>query len=75
MKCPVCKNGETQKGKVVVTLSKGDFITVYRNVPADICQNCGEEFVDSSIAHSLLELSNETLQKGVIVDIRDYRAA
>ncbi len=75
MKCPVCKNGETKKGKVVVTLSKDEFITVYRNVPADICQNCGEEFVESSVARSLLELSTETYQKGVIVDIRDYRAA
>lgn len=75
MKCPVCKIGETAKGKVVVTLTKGEFIAVFRSVPADICQNCGEEYVDSSIARSLLELSNETCKKGVIVDIRDYRAA
>lgn len=39
MKCPVCKNEETKKGKCK-TLSEDDFIGVYLNVHLDFCQNC-----------------------------------
>jgi len=53
MKCLICKKGETQIGKVTVTLDRGGATFVVKNVPAQVCQNCGEEYVDNLQAKKL----------------------
>ena len=50
MTCLICKNGKTLKGKATVTLTRGATILVIRGVPARICRNCGEEYVDEAAA-------------------------
>lgn len=75
MKCAVCKNGETEKGYTTVTFTRDGFVIVFKNVPADICQNCGEEYVSEETAAALLDIAEESFRKGVVVDIRDYKAA
>ena len=56
MKCVICKKGETQPGKVTVTLDRDGATVVFRGVPARICSNCGEEYVDGDITASLLSI-------------------
>lgn len=73
MKCPVCKKGETAKGKVTVTLEKGDMTLVIKKVPANVCQNCGEEYVEESTATQLLKTAEEAVRMGVHVDIRNFQ--
>ena len=46
MKCVICKYGETAPGKVTVTLEENGATIVIREVPARVCQTCGEEYVD-----------------------------
>ena len=36
MKCVLCKHGETQPGKVTVTLERGQSIVITREVPAEV---------------------------------------
>src|SRR6266550_3351807 len=54
MKCVICKKGETKAGTATVTLDKDGATLVFKGVPARVCTNCGEEYVDENITASLL---------------------
>ncbi|MDI6791041.1 MAG: type II toxin-antitoxin system MqsA family antitoxin [Thermodesulfobacteriota bacterium] len=75
MKCVICKQGETQPGKTTVTLERDGLTIVIKNVPARVCVNCGEEYVDDKTASRLLKTAEEAARAGVQVDIREYIAA
>ena len=72
MKCIICKHGETQEGTTTVTLEKGDSTIVFKEVPAQICDNCGEKYIDDSITKELLKKARDIVKNGVEVDIRKY---
>jgi hypothetical protein len=48
---------------------------VVKGVPADICDNCGEEYLDASVTDRLLAIAEEAAQAGVEVDVRQFIAA
>ncbi len=75
VKCVVCKLGETRPGTATVTLEREGVTLVIKGVPARVCANCGEEYVDEEIAGRLLQAAEEAAQAGVQVDIREYVAA
>ena len=75
MKCIICKNGETKPGNATVTLEREGTTLVIKGVPADVCANCGEEYVDETITARLLKTAEEAAQSGVEVDVREYIAA
>lgn len=75
MKCSICKKGETGLGKATVTLEKNGTTLVFKNVPAQICQNCGEEYVGEDVTTQLLKAAQEASQVGIQVDVREYQAA
>jgi len=75
MNCPICRTGNTQPGTATVTLEREGLTLVVRNVPARVCDNCGEEYVDDVTAVRLSEVAEEALRAGVKVDVRDYLAA
>lgn len=75
MLCVICKNGKTRPGRATVTLERGGTTLIVRGVPAEICENCGEEYVDESAATSLLKTAEEAARAGAHVDIREFAAA
>ena len=42
MKRPICQHGKTKPGKISVTLERGTLTLVFKGVPTDVCENCGE---------------------------------
>lgn len=74
MKCVVCKRGETHEGQTTVTLEREGAALVVRKVPAQVCENCGEAYVDSAVTRRLLAAAREALRAGVEVDIREFAA-
>ena len=74
LKCAVCRVGETSGGEATVTLTKDDLTLVVKRVPAEICSNCGEEYVCEEVGRRLLESAHEASKAGVQVDIRSYAA-
>ena len=50
-------------------------ILVFRNVPAEVCEVCGEEYVAEETTIQLLAAVEEAARAGVQVDIREYVAA
>lgn len=75
MDCPVCRHGKTKQGTSTVTLERDAITLVVRGVPAQVCENCGEEYVAEAEARRLLTLLDEAERGGVRVDVRDYLAA
>ena len=75
MNCVICKNGETQWSSTTVTLEREGSVLVFRGVPAQICSNCGEEYVDEKISGQILHWAEDAIRAGIQVDIRQYMAA
>ena len=75
MKCVICKHGETQPGSTTVTVERSGKTVVFQSVPAAICRNCDEEYVDDTTTAHVLETFNAAVSEGVVVDIRQYNAA
>ncbi len=74
MKCVICKNGDTKPGAASVTLERDDLTLVVKAVPAEICTNCGEQYVDESAAARLLADAESAVRANVQVDVRTYAA-
>jgi YgiT-type zinc finger domain-containing protein len=72
MKCVVCKMADTQVGVATVTLERDGLTLVVKGVPAQVCSNCGEQYVDEQVASELLATANELAKSGAQVEIRQY---
>ena len=75
MICPICRNGTTEPGTTTVTLERGELTFVAKQVPACVCDNCGEDYVDEPTTRRLIDLAEEAAAAGVEVEIRTFRAA
>lgn len=75
MRCVVCKHGETRPGTATVTLERNGTTLVTKDVPAEVCENCGEEYVGEATARRLLMDAEEAAKAGVQVDVRRFVAA
>jgi YgiT-type zinc finger domain len=74
MKCAICKNGATEPGVITVVLEKNKSTLVFKDVPAEICENCGEEYVSSQTNNNLLKMAKEAVARGVDLEMLKYAA-
>lgn len=56
MKCVICKNGDTINKNTTVTLDLKGKTFVFKEVPARVCENCGEQYIEDIISRRLLDL-------------------
>lgn len=75
MKCLICKQDFVVAGHTTMTLERDGLTLVVKNVPARVCPNCGEAYVDEDAAEKLLETAEEMVNAGAVVDVRHYVAA
>jgi YgiT-type zinc finger domain-containing protein len=75
MKCTICNQGDTRPGTATVTLTRESLTLVVKDVPAQVCENCGEEYVDEGTSQQLLDTAEDAAKAGVQVDAREYTAA
>lgn len=73
MKCVMCKRGETKPGVTSVLLTRDDFTLVMREVPAEICEICGEDYIDGDVAKNLYHLAETMQHQGTVLDVRKYQ--
>ena len=60
--CPLC-GGHKEAGYTTFSVDSGDGLVVVRHVPAIICNQCGEEWIDNKIAKQLEDIVTEARQK------------
>lgn len=81
MKCVMCKVGETAPQKhTTFTFHRGETIIIIKDVPAEVCTNCGEKYVDTPTGDRLSELADTAMGNTVEVNgepvtVEHYRAA
>ena len=75
MNCMICKKGETKEGYTTTTMQKGSTTIIFQEVPAQVCQNCGEAYFSEETTSQLLKLAESAARSGVQVEVREYLAA
>ena len=74
MKCVLCKQGDTAPGMVTVTLQRDSAVIIIKDVPAEVCANCGEYYLSEDITRIVLGIAEESVNKGVEVEIVRFAA-
>ncbi len=74
MKCTVCKNGIMEHGKVSVTLQRDNTIVIIKDVPADVCGNCGEYTLSKEVTKKVIAQADEAAASNAEVEILQYAA-
>jgi YgiT-type zinc finger domain-containing protein len=71
--CLSCQRGTLQRGTTTATFEVEDTTVVIRNVPADVCDACGEESFDPLTTERLVELAEAAAGwSGAPVQICDF---
>lgn len=74
MTCSICKTGQTRQGTATVTLQRGQATLIIKDVPADVCGNCGEYYLSESVSAEVLARAELAVQHGAEVEILRYAA-
>ncbi|MDP6954774.1 MAG: type II toxin-antitoxin system MqsA family antitoxin [Planctomycetota bacterium] len=69
MNCAICKHGQTSAGMTTVNLNRGKTCVVIRNVPAEICDNCGEYYLDDDRTAQVLEIADAAAKRQVQIEV------
>ncbi len=64
MRCVIRKQAEVQQGSTTVTLERGGLTLVSKHVPARVCPDCGEQYVDETTASHLPETAERAMVAG-----------
>ncbi len=75
MRCIVCKHGETEPGHVTISVERRGAVVVIRDVPADVCATCGEEYLSAAVMKELEAAVDQAQSAGVDVAVLHYKAA
>jgi YgiT-type zinc finger domain-containing protein len=75
MSCLTCKVGEPEPDYTTVTLERGGSVVVFKQVPAQICDNCGEKQIDAEVTRQLMTRAQDAIEKGAEVEIVRLQAA
>ena len=74
MECVFCRHGKLIPGLVTVPLQRNETTVIVREVPAEICDNCGEYYLSEKVTEHLLELAEDAVRKHAEVEILKYAA-
>ena len=74
MKCVLCKHGMTKPGKTTVVLQRGETSVIIKDVPAEICENCGEYYLAADVTETVLNLAEEAVHRKSEVEILRFAA-
>ncbi len=72
IECVICKQGKTGPDKVTVTLQRGETTIVFKKVPADVCDSCGEYYLEEQITEQLLDRAESAVKNGTEVEVLKF---
>ncbi len=75
MKCPLCK-AEVENGKTNLPYEIGDdHLLVVSDVPARLCKQCGETFIDFQVVQNLEKIVEVAERDGITYGFLKYKEA
>ena len=75
MKCAICRYGETQIGFTTLVLEKQQTTLIFKHVPAQICDNCGEEYISSQINQEILEKATKKISNEISLELLNFKSS
>ncbi|QSA96793.1 type II toxin-antitoxin system MqsA family antitoxin [Methylococcus sp. EFPC2] len=69
--CPLC-GGDKEFGKTTFAVDLGFGVVVVRNVPAQVCSLCGEDWIDDPVAERLEVIVEHARGVHAAVDVSDF---
>jgi YgiT-type zinc finger domain-containing protein len=69
MKYAICRHGITTEGYTTIVLERDQTTIVFKKVPAQICGNCGKEYVSAAVNKALLGQAHEEWERGIILEM------
>jgi len=73
MKCTIRGQAEPRADTTTVTVERDGATLVMKGVPALVCPNCGEDYVNEETARRI-SAAADLVEKGVRVEVRQYAA-
>ena len=70
--CPICHGGIKQPGTTTFTVDLGFGVVVVRKVPADVCDQCGSDWIDDNVAEKLEQIVDAARKKHPIVEVANW---
>ncbi len=74
MKCSLCKVGETAPGVVTVTLERNGSKVLIKDVPAQVCTNCGEYYLDETVTAQVMAMAMRAAEARSELQVIRYAA-
>ncbi|HWZ16899.1 MAG TPA: type II toxin-antitoxin system MqsA family antitoxin [Mucilaginibacter sp.] len=75
MECALCKVGTTEKGMVTITLERDGAIVLIKDVPAEVCTNCGHYYLSEEITRLVMEKGNAAIESGAELEVFKLQVA
>lgn len=74
MNCVICKTGQLLEGRATVTLQHGETTVVIKDVPAQVCDNCGEYYLSTEMSRQVLAMAESAVSTGAEVEVLRWAA-
>jgi YgiT-type zinc finger domain-containing protein len=74
MECTICRHGEVSPGYALVALQRGGSIVIIKDVPADVCGDCGEYYLTDEITRQILSRAEAAVESGAEVTVQRFAA-
>ena len=74
MSCAICRHGALEPGVATIVLERGEMTLIFKEVPAQVCDTCGEEFVSAEVNAALLERAEAALSRGTTLEMLRFAA-
>lgn len=71
--CSICQVGTVQPQLFkTLTFEKNKRLVLVRDVPASVCDTCGEAYLEESVAQKVMKVVAEARKRGVELEIITY---
>ncbi len=75
MNCSLCKHGRMLPGTATLTLERGSTTLVIKEVPADVCNQCGYRLFSEDVGQRALRMLDDAVRRNVHVEVAQFRSA
>ncbi len=73
-RCPLC-DGEKKEGITTYSVDLGFGVVVVRDVPANVCSQCGEEWIKPEVAKGLEKIVSSARQTHSQLELLSFQSA
>jgi YgiT-type zinc finger domain-containing protein len=72
MNCVICWQAVTVDRLTSIQFERGEMRLAVNNVPAQVCPNCGEAYVDEKVAVELIRIAEAMSAAGELDNVLDF---